>query len=123
MRKAFFLWELPQLFLASILYIAYRKKIIKSFKYKHAAVFVAKGFKGGISLSWGIIINPANWQKKIITHEYGHSHQSIFLGWLYLPLVGLPSIIRSIIWKKYHLDPKRYFSGFPENWADRLGNR
>jgi hypothetical protein len=51
----------------------------------------------------------------------------LILGWLYLPLVGLPSIIGNI-WdrlfhKKWSSDrrEKWYYSRYPENWADKLG--
>ena len=56
-----------------------------------------------------------------LAHEYGHHIQSLYLGWLYLPLVGLPSIIRSIYCILKHKDYVWYHSGYPEDWADRLG--
>lgn len=68
---------------------------------------------------------PDNVKKQLVVHEYGHTVQSMILGPLYLPIVGLPSVIWS----------KRYFKGytrfasrgvrytdrFPENWADSAG--
>lgn len=54
-------------------------------------------------------------------HEYGHSRQSLYLGPLYLIVVGLPSII----WAGfvYNLVRKEisYYDVYPENWADKLG--
>lgn len=58
-------------------------------------------------------------------HELGHAEQSRLLGWLYLPLVGLPSISRAgyaLVYRE--LTGKcwtKYYDGYPENWADRLG--
>lgn len=62
-----------------------------------------------------------------VRHEYGHQKQSEKLGWLYLLVVGLPSVVRNI-WdrvahKKWSYKKRNewYYSGFPENWADKLG--
>jgi hypothetical protein len=58
-------------------------------------------------------------------HELGHCAQSRLLGWLYLPLVGLPSISRAayaLAYREVTGRPwTRYYEGYPENWADRIG--
>jgi hypothetical protein len=58
-------------------------------------------------------------------HELGHSKQSRLLGWLYLPLVGLPSISRAAYALAFREVTGEqwtgYYEGYPENWADRLG--
>ena len=58
-------------------------------------------------------------------HELGHCHQSRLLGWLYLPVVGLPSISRAayalLFREMTGRQWTRYYEGYPENWADRLG--
>lgn len=58
-------------------------------------------------------------------HELGHTKQSRLLGWLYLPLVGVPSISRAAYALLYReLTGRiwtRYYEGYPEKWADRLG--
>ena len=47
------------------------------------------------------------------------------LGPLYLPVVGLPSISRAAYALVYRevtgRQWTRYYDGFPEDWADRLG--
>ena len=58
-------------------------------------------------------------------HELGHTKQSRLLGWLYLPVIGLPSISRAA-YALAHREVTgrqwtRYYEGYPENWADRLG--
>lgn len=58
-------------------------------------------------------------------HEYGHSIQSRWLGPLYLPVVGVPSLAR-VAYAIAHrtLTGRRwggYYAGYPERWADRLG--
>lgn len=58
-------------------------------------------------------------------HEYGHSFQSRWLGPLYLPLVGVPSVSRVLYGMAYRevkgTQWLNYYAGYPENWADRLG--
>ncbi|MDD5659640.1 MAG: hypothetical protein PHR39_06490 [Actinomycetota bacterium] len=40
---------------------------------------------------------------------------------MYIFVVGIPSLIRAIIWNKCKLDDRRYYEGYPENWAEKLG--
>jgi len=58
-------------------------------------------------------------------HEFGHTFQSRWLGPLYLPCVGVPSVMRVVYAILYREATGRrwthYFDGYPENWADRLG--
>ena len=60
----------------------------------------------------------------LFRHEYGHSIQSLILGPLYLPVIGIPSFIWS---RKKSLARMRgergisYYSFFSEKWADMLG--
>lgn len=65
--------------------------------------------------------------RKAQRHEYGHHLQSIKLGWLYLLVVGLPSIVRNIYDRIFHKKwtkekrMKWYYSSYPEQQADKLG--
>lgn len=80
------------------------------------AFYHAKGFHGGISLGKYIILGE--YCKKSVKHEYGHCRQSQMLGWLYLIVVGLPSILHAAFCRcKRH----SYYSFFTERWADKLG--
>jgi hypothetical protein len=118
----FITWELPQAILAAALIIIHWKKITGSQYYKNASILYVKGFPGGISLGRIILLGSRysgnDMSKK---HEYGHSRQSLMLGWFYLPLVGLPSILRVLVWSLRKLDPKKYYMGYPEDWANKLG--
>lgn len=63
--------------------------------------------------------------RNLISHEYGHTLQSLMLGPLYLIIVGLPSYIwaNSKIFKGMRLEKGVHYSRFwIENWADRLGS-
>ena len=74
-----------------------------------------------VSLGYFIFHCPVD---RIKDHEWGHSIQSRMLGPLYLIVVGIPSLSRAVyaIWyeRRHHKRWTRYFSGFPESWADKL---
>lgn len=113
-----FVWQLPQNLLGLLLRFIY-----DGYDTDHVTHIVRRSTKmrGGISLGRYVIINQ--WAEETTAlHEYGHCRQSMLLGWLYLPIIGLPSII----WAGMHqleCISKRwsYYSFFTERWADRLG--
>ena len=112
------IWQLPQFLLGLLLIKLYKATLDTTFKTSN--IYISKKFPGSISLGNIIIINTNMFHEMIILHEYGHSIQSLILGWTYLILVGIPSFIRSIIWTKFHLSYDSYFRGYPENWANKL---
>ena len=121
-RKFFILWELPQILLALIFYATVKKRIIQAMDYKDSRVYFVRDFPGGISLSFMIFLSDIDLiNLRAVKHEYGHTIQSLFLGYFYLLIVGVPSIIRARVWNHYKLEEKKYYEGFPENWADLLG--
>jgi hypothetical protein len=121
-RKLFLLWEFPQLLLSLVLFAVLKKRISKTWGYRDTMVYFVRGFPGGISLSYIIFLNAIYIDyPDVVKHEYGHSRQSLILGWFYLPIVGLPSLIRSVIWNIKKLPEKNYYDKFPENWANKLG--
>lgn len=78
---------------------------------------------GSVSLGEYIFLCPSHRNNQtVLKHEKGHRVQSRMLGWLYLPLIGLPSIIWAGCFaeyrKKHNVD---YYSFYTEKWADRLG--
>lgn len=86
------IWEFPQCFLGLILIWLYNVKRKEIFK--DIPIYTGK-FPGGISLGLYILMGELNWEYNrnyIKEHEWGHTRQSIRLGWLYLPTVGLCSI-------------------------------
>ncbi len=93
--------------------------------------FKDRFFRSGISLGKYIILDSIykNNQElnNAVKHEHGHQYQSLFFGWLYLILVGLPSLVRNI-WDRtahkkwtYYSRYFWYYGGYPEKWADKLG--
>ncbi|MBN2864081.1 MAG: hypothetical protein JXN62_13020 [Bacteroidales bacterium] len=113
-----YFWQLPQTLLALILLMIY--KYDDRFTYNGKTVYVSKNFPGGVSLGEIIIVRSK--YSKTIKHEYGHSKQSMCFGWLYLIIIGIPSLTFNIMTRIGTLKPETYYNRFPENWADKLGN-
>ena len=73
-----------------------------------------------VSLGW-FILYMGDIDENGIKHEQGHQKQSLYLGWLYLIVVGIPSMTLAIYTTIRHKDEVWYHSHYPENWADKLG--
>ena len=116
-----YLWQLPQNILGLLVIL------FTGAQDTHRGYFYTKSFRMGVSLGNYIILGGGNVSSVTILHEKGHQKQSLYLGWLYLIAVGLPSILRNIWDRIAHRnwsDNARtswYYSGYPENWADKLG--
>ena len=55
-------------------------------------------------------------------HEYGHYQQSLRLGWLWIFVIGIPSLIWAGCFQKYRRKNKiSYYSFYTEKWANKLG--
>ena len=106
-------WGLPQTLVGAVLFAIFFRS--RHFRYREA-VATRWPLAGGISLGLFLFVDS----ELICYHEYGHSLQSLILGPLYLPLVGLPSLIWAAIFKRTHPD-RPYLSVYPENWAESLG--
>ena len=123
-------WEAPQtaLGVAVLAAEAARKRIVQLEVEDGRILVESKGT--GISLGHIVFWSRENsrWHDLDLrnrAHELGHTRQSRMLGWLYLPMVGLPSISRAAYALVYREVTGRqwthYYDGYPEKWADRLG--
>lgn len=127
-------WELPQNALGAIV-----KKVCKAepvMTYKDANVYFWR-VAGGMSLGKYIFVPfdtdglmyydgskyySSDYAKNLIKHEYGHTVQSKYLGWLYLLVIGAPSLIWANCFAKYREKNKiSYYDFYTEKWADKLG--
>lgn len=69
----------------------------------------------------GMLVND-----RLLVHEYGHTIQSLILGPLYLPIVGVPSVIwlkTPRLSRRRHDAQSSYYAFYTERWANRLGER
>lgn len=127
-----YIWQLPQNLLGLILLLIWKQTDI--FQYKDKLIRVCKTFPSGISLGDIIIVkrypfNNEAW--KDVKHEYGHSVQSKYLGWFYLLIIGLPSLLGNIYDRLFHknntpidyINSYHWYYNLPwEKWADKLGS-
>jgi hypothetical protein len=74
----------------------------------------------GLSLGEYIFVKK-NASEIYIMHEKGHTKQSYILGWLYLFVIGIPSIVWNVFFEKYRKKNKvDYYDFYTEKWADKL---
>ena len=108
------IWQLPQIIVALfMLPFLGNKKLIKYDNYCWA--YDCEKMSGAISLGCFIFLSPYSAkQKTTIAHEYGHVKDSHKYGWLYLIIVGIPSILNA--WFNF---TKCYYDWYPEKWANK----
>lgn len=114
-------WEFPQNAVGFIV-----KRITKATEYttyKDATVY-HWNINGGLSLGKYIFITRkfGEQTEEVIKHEYGHTIQSKYLGWLYLLVIALPSLIWAGCFDWYRIKTgKSYYDFYTESWANKLG--
>lgn len=124
MKKAlFYIWQLPQNIVGLICTLFYKADSI--IPYKNKNIRVCSKFPGGISLGDYVFVKryPINKSSRnTVKHEWGHTRQSLYLGPLYLFIIGIPSIIWAAFYKSNPEDPNGYYRFYTEKWADKLGD-
>ena len=126
MEILLYLWQLPQN-LVGLLFTRFlgakKQEILKDTQvYKHNK----KAFSS-VSLGHFLIIKGTQYSETTLKHEYGHHLQSLRLGWLYLLIIGLPSLLGNIYDRTAHkkwTQEQRYLWYYRqpwESWADKLG--
>lgn len=124
-RFLLYLWCLPQNLLGLLLIAFYRPERMHIMENGNQIHFSTR-MKGGISLGKYSLVNVGHYRHDIneslkrdtVRHEaIGHARQSLYLGWLYLIVIGLPSIVWAML---YNGDGKGYYKFFTERWADKI---
>ena len=110
-----YIWQLPQNLLGLLFLLFIRGE--KEHLLYGIRFYTAPNFPGGISIGQYIIMGFAT--EKSIRHEYGHCIQSRILGWIYLPIVGLSSLMHAWL-HNCAKTGKTYYHHWTESWADRL---
>ena len=79
---------------------------------------------GSISLGEFVFLCPSHWGDEVtLLHEDGHRKQSRLLGWLYLPVIGIPSLIWCGLFGWYREENNvSYYAFYTEKWADAINN-
>ena len=120
-------WGIIQNLLGSTLLLTMwmRKQMIRMESY-HSACVCHWRRRDSVALGMFIFFGHGNRPEaeRMLSHEYGHTLQSMMLGPFYLPMIGLPSYLWANhgrinqIWKSGKCS---YFDFYTERWADRLG--
>ena len=127
-------WELPQNLLGAIVMKTCNAQYDS--KYEDATIYTWN-INGGMSLGKYIFLpfktnttfvdgavkrDITRYQLNVLRHEYGHAIQSKYLGWFYLLVIGLPSLIWANCFEGYRKKTgKSYYWFYPEKWANKLG--
>jgi hypothetical protein len=117
------LWQLPQN-LVGLCYWCISTPIYKG-KVGDVLVFETDSYNGSVSLGNMVFVTSMTYDyKRTLKHELGHTIQSKYLGWLYLLVIGIPSILWVCARRVFKsLREKKYSAFYTEAWADRLSNR
>lgn len=117
-------WGLPQTLAGFVLFLLFHK--CPSYSY-HGAIVTEWDSPNSVGLGMFIMLSREPFGKKrLLVHEYGHTIQSLILGPLFLLIAGLPSFAWAGLpqARKYRREKKvSYYKVYPENWANRLGER
>ena len=112
---ALVIWQLPQ-FLISLVMLPFlgKKKLVADRHFNFC--WMAEKMQGGISLGPFAFVSPGLCSAESIAHEVdGHTKDSKIFSWLYLLVIGLPSILNAMF--KF---TKCYYDFFPEKRANRF---
>ena len=114
-----YLWQLPQNLVGLLLVTILRPE--DCYEMEGAKLCYASRMRGGISLGRYIIIHSTlkDFTGNTERHELGHAKQSRMLGWFYLFVIGIPSLLWAAWWNDSR--PVSYYSFYTERWADHLG--
>lgn len=118
------IWGFPQTLLGAILFLIHRKCPHEQY---HGAI-VTHWDKGG-SLGVGMFLfigksRSEDLRHQVFVHEYGHAVQSLILGPLFLPVMGIPSFLWCNLPSCRKLRKEKgvsYYTFYPESTANSLG--
>ena len=115
-----YIWQLPQNMLGLLVILFSRASRDKQGDTWRTRYYF------GVSLGKYIVVNTKT-PLTVLRHERGHQYQSLYLGWLYLIVIGLPSVMGNLGDRWFHKAwpwSKRYYWYYSlpwEAWADKLG--
>lgn len=122
-----YLWQLPQNIVGLSLLLCLRFADGETSEREYGGFYVcySRMMRGGVSLGRYIFLDCLYYghktEEEAVRHEIGHCRQSMLLGWLYLLLIGIPSIIHAALYQYNPSDPHGYYQFYTEKWADKLG--
>ena len=115
------LWQFPQNHIAFLIYGCLGYLCNYGGKYNGKNLIITEYILSNFSLGDYIFALP-NSTDESLKHELGHSYQSQLLGWLYIPVIAIPSVLHNLVhYVAYKLGKEwDYYSFYTEKWADKL---
>lgn len=118
-------WGLPQTLIGFALYCMHRKE--PHFIYRGCTV-TRWHVRGSLGVGMFLFVNDDHYSRdpQILIHEFGHAVQSVFLGPLFLPIMGIPSFLWCNLPVCRKLRKEKgisYYRFYPESTANHLGER
>ena len=118
-------WGLPQTLIGFVLYCIHRKET--HFTYR-GCIVTRWHVRGSLGVGMFLFVNDDHYSRdpQILIHEFGHAVQSVFLGPLFLPIMGIPSFLWCNLPCCQKFRKKKgvsYYRFYPESTANYLGER
>ena len=113
-------WGFPQSLLGFIIYLMNHDKPHDVY---HGCIVTRWSQRG--SLGVGMFLFLGCEDPRVLVHEFGHAVQSAILGPLFLPIMGIPSLLWcNLPWTRKLRSEKgvSYYAFYPESTANRLGS-
>ena len=115
------IWGLPQNLLGFLLMLYHRHDPRSTYR---GCMVIHWGGSGSMSLGMFLFIGNKS-DRRVLVHEFGHSVQSMILGPLFLPVMGIPSFLWCNLQPFRKLRRERnvsYYRFYPESTANWLGS-
>ena len=112
-------WGFPQTLVGFVTFLVCRKCPRETYR---GCVVTRWGLPS--SMGMGMFLFLGSLDPQVRVHEFGHSVQSLILGPLFLPIMGIPSILWCNIPYFRRLRKEKgvsYYCFYPESTANRLG--
>ena len=112
-------WGFPQTLLGAVIFLMNRHR--PRFEY-HGCIVTRWKNSGSLGVGMFLFLGCDN--RQVLVHEFGHSVQSMILGPLFLPVMGIPSFLWcNLPWTKKLRREKgvSYYRFYPESTANYLG--
>lgn len=112
-------WGLPQTLIGAVVYLICRKCLHDRYRGTVVTYWNQRG-----SLGVGMFLFLGCDDPQVRVHEYGHAVQSMILGPLFLPVMGLPSLLWCNLPACRRLRKEKgvsYYAFYPEKNANFFG--
>ncbi len=94
-------WQAPQNILGNAYASIIEARVLSEYNYDDVIIYETDRAYLGFTLGEHIFLGKqASFNGNIYTHEFGHVVQSRSWGWLYLPIIAIPSFVTSAFSEK-----------------------